>query len=83
MPKDYKRPVTTLFATSPGRSLIVIRSESGAINAFHNVCSHRAARLLKRYWLQAAIFPALYHAWTYDAEGALIRAPNAANGSGI
>ena len=29
-----------------GESVVVLRAEDGAVRAFHNVCRHRAARLL-------------------------------------
>ena len=61
-----------------GQSLIVIRDDAGAINAFHNVCSHRAARLLDGEGCKKR-FSCPYHGWTYDSLGHLIAAPNAAN----
>ncbi|MFV3128334.1 aromatic ring-hydroxylating oxygenase subunit alpha [Niveispirillum sp. KHB5.9] len=59
-----------------GESVVVLRGEDGVVRAFHNVCRHRAARLLdgdvgncgKRI-----VCP--YHAWTYNTEGALTGVP--------
>lgn len=52
-------------------SVIIVRGKDMKIRAFHNVCSHRAARLV---WAEKGsqgriICP--YHAWTYDLEGSL------------
>lgn len=60
-----------------GESVVVLRGNDGQVRAFHNVCRHRAARLLdgdagncgKRI-----ICP--YHAWTYNTEGTLTGVPH-------
>ncbi len=65
-----------------GQSLIVARNTSGAISAFHNVCSHRAARLLDGEGCKRR-FSCPYHGWTYNMEGELLRAPNAENVAGF
>ena len=65
-----------------GQSLIVTRNAAGDINAFHNVCSHRAARLLSGEGCKNR-FSCPYHAWTYDVDGKLIAVLNAANVEGF
>jgi choline monooxygenase len=65
-----------------GESLILIRENATTINAFYNVCSHRAARLLEGEGCKKR-FSCPYHAWTYDTRGELISAPNADNVSGF
>jgi phenylpropionate dioxygenase-like ring-hydroxylating dioxygenase large terminal subunit len=55
-----------------GESLFAIRGNDGHIRAFHNVCRHRAARLLdgtRGHCTRRIICP--YHAWSYDLEGRL------------
>ena len=60
-----------------GESVVVIRAEDGGVRAFHNVCRHRAARLLdgpkghcgKR-------ITCAYHAWSYGLDGRLVGIPN-------
>ena len=67
------------FRTVPvGReSVLLVRSRSGALNAFLNVCRHRGARLCTeesgelRRNLRCP-----YHAWTYSLDGELTQAPN-------
>lgn len=65
-----------------GESLIVMRADAGAVNAFYNVCAHRAARLLDGAGCKQR-FACPYHGWTYDSSGALLAAPNAQNVSGF
>jgi phenylpropionate dioxygenase-like ring-hydroxylating dioxygenase large terminal subunit len=65
-----------------GESLILIRQDETTINAFYNVCTHRAARLLDGEGCKKR-FSCPYHAWTFDTRGKLVAAPNAANVSGF
>src|SRR5437762_2466233 len=53
-----------------GESVLVLRGEDGAVRAFHNVCRHRAARLLdgpRGHCGRRITCP--YHAWTYGSDG--------------
>ncbi len=55
-----------------GESLFALRGNDGQVRAFHNVCRHRAARLLDGSAGRCArriVCP--YHAWSYDFEGRL------------
>jgi Rieske 2Fe-2S family protein len=60
-----------------GESIIITRSEEGAIRSFYNVCRHRGTRLCaeeRGHFAGAIQCP--YHAWTYDLSGRLIGAPH-------
>src|SRR5262249_47475561 len=58
-------------------SVIVVRTESGAIAAFHNVCRHRGTLLCKAEEGQlAGRIQCSYHAWTYSLDGRLLNAPH-------
>lgn len=59
-----------------GESAVVIRDESGTLRAFHNVCRHRAARLLDgdRGRCERHI-TCPYHAWSYAFDGRLAGIP--------
>ena len=63
-------------------SLIVIRENDETINAFYNVCNHRAARLLDGEGCKQR-FACPYHAWTYNTRGELVAAPNASEVPGF
>jgi phenylpropionate dioxygenase-like ring-hydroxylating dioxygenase large terminal subunit len=57
-------------------SIVVLRGDDGAVRAFHNVCRHRASRLLDapaghcRFRLTCP-----YHGWSYDLRGRLAGVP--------
>ena len=59
-----------------GESIVVVRSGASEIRSFHNVCRHRASRLLdgpKGNCGGRITCP--YHAWTYTMDGRLIGVP--------
>jgi len=67
-----------------GESVIVVRAEDGGVRAFHNVCRHRAARLVdgpKGHCGKRITCP--YHAWTYGLDGRLIAVPNKDSFKGV
>ncbi|MBI1406208.1 MAG: Rieske 2Fe-2S domain-containing protein [Caulobacter sp.] len=62
-----------------GESIVVVRGDDGQVRAFHNVCRHRAARVVdgpKGHCGQRMTCP--YHAWSYDLRGRLAGVPHAA-----
>ncbi len=67
-PGDY---LTTMLGQEP---VVLVRTESGELRAFSNVCRHRAGAVAlgsgnrKRFQCQ-------YHGWVYDHEGCLVKAP--------
>ncbi|HEU5137613.1 MAG TPA: aromatic ring-hydroxylating dioxygenase subunit alpha [Steroidobacteraceae bacterium] len=55
-----------------GEMLFAMRGNDGQVRVFHNVCRHRASRLLdgpRGHCNRRIICP--YHAWSYDLEGKL------------
>lgn len=65
------RPVTIA-----GQPLLLMRNRAGEINAFHNVCSHRNALILREPVSGRPTLTCPYHAWTYDLDGRLVRTPH-------
>ena len=61
-----------------GRSICIVRSGDGDLRAFYNVCKHRAHELLKGEGTVKRIM-CPYHAWVYDLDGQLKRAPHTEN----
>jgi glycine betaine catabolism A len=60
-----------------GESIIVVRSGTGAVNAFYNVCRHRGTRLCTEGEGNCGDrFQCPYHGWTYGLDGALLGAPH-------
>jgi phenylpropionate dioxygenase-like ring-hydroxylating dioxygenase large terminal subunit len=59
-----------------GESIVALRGDDGAVRAFHNVCRHRAARLLDGlagHCDRRVSCP--YHGWSYDLRGRLAGVP--------
>jgi len=57
-------------------SILLIKTQENSINAYYNVCPHRASLLcpeLGRYSDSKLVCP--YHAWVYNLEGKLIGTP--------
>ncbi|WP_129777930.1 aromatic ring-hydroxylating oxygenase subunit alpha [Peristeroidobacter soli] len=60
-----------------GESIVSVRGRDGEIRSFHNVCRHRASRLVdgpKGHCAGRITCP--YHAWTYSLDGRLIGVPH-------
>jgi phenylpropionate dioxygenase-like ring-hydroxylating dioxygenase large terminal subunit len=58
------------------QSAIVVRGDDGVVRAFHNVCRHRAYRLLDTgtgHCERTMMCP--YHGWSYDLAGRLAGVP--------
>jgi len=65
-PGDY---ITLNVDNTP---VLVMRDDSGAVRAFHNVCRHRGTLLCRQDsgHVRAIVCP--YHSWTYSRQGDLI-----------
>lgn len=72
------------FATAAlaGEPIVVLRDRDGEIRAFHNVCSHHASEVAKGSG-RCTELVCPYHAWTYDLDGSLKRAPEAGAIAGL
>jgi Rieske 2Fe-2S family protein len=59
-----------------GESVVLLRDDCGAVAAFYNVCRHRGTRLCDRPAGNfASTIECPYHAWNYNLNGDLVRAP--------
>lgn len=66
------------------QSAIVVRGDDGAVRAFHNVCRHRAYRLLDTgtgHCERTMMCP--YHGWSYDLAGRLAGVPAESSFEGL
>lgn len=73
--EQVSRPGKYLTAEVAGEPIAVVRDESGVLRAFHNVCRHRAARVLEGSCGEATRLRCRYHGWTYDLAGTLRGVP--------
>ena len=56
-------------------SILIVRGKDGVVRGFHNVCRHRATKLVWDEQGCEAKFSCNYHGWTYATEGRLIGVP--------
>lgn len=59
-----------------GQPLLLVRGPDGAVRCFHNICRHRAMRLVEAPCEAGARITCPWHAWSYDLEGRLAATPN-------
>ena len=57
-------------------SVIITRGKDGAINAFHNACTHRGTQIVSEPCGKKNTFSCPYHMWTFGTDGRLISAPD-------
>ena len=58
-----------------GENVVVVRGDDGEVRAFHNVCRHRAMRIVEGPSGCAKKLVCPYHAWTYQLDGRLSGVP--------
>jgi phenylpropionate dioxygenase-like ring-hydroxylating dioxygenase large terminal subunit len=58
-----------------GDSVVAVRNSQGQIQAFHNVCRHRGARILEGTGNCPGAITCPYHGWSYKLNGDLIGMP--------
>ncbi|KAI1264093.1 ISP domain-containing protein [Xylariaceae sp. FL1019] len=58
-----------------GYSFVITKDRTGAINAFHNVCRHRAFPVVTKESGNNSILACKYHNWSYALNGKLTKAP--------
>jgi len=61
-------------------SAIIVRSQSGEIKAFANVCRHRGSHVCLEQSGHTRKFECPYHGWIYDTDGKLLAARNMPDG---
>lgn len=58
-----------------GENVVVVRGDDDGLRAFHNVCRHRAMRIVEGPAGCARKLVCPYHAWTYELDGRLSGVP--------
>ena len=66
-----------------GENVVVLRGDDDSVRAFHNVCRHRASRLLDGASGCAKKLVCPYHGWAYEKDGRLSGVPNKADYAGL
>jgi phenylpropionate dioxygenase-like ring-hydroxylating dioxygenase large terminal subunit len=57
-------------------SIVVVKNSQGEVQAFHNVCRHRGARILHGQGNCPGAITCPYHGWSYKLSGELLGMPN-------
>ncbi len=77
---DFDAPGTYALIDVAGESVIVVRGRDNQLRAFHNVCRHRGSTLVdapaEGGTGSLVRIQCPYHAWIYDLDGSLRRAPH-------
>ncbi|MDD2860140.1 MAG: aromatic ring-hydroxylating dioxygenase subunit alpha [Acidiphilium sp.] len=71
---DIAEPGDVMTVNIGDNAILITRDDDGAIHAMHNVCRHRAARLVSTETATVGRLVCPYHAWTYGLDGALLHA---------
>ena len=76
--EELPRPGDWRVIRLGSQQVLLLKDQEGKTQAFHNVCRHRGSVLCTG---ESGTFPRAritcpYHAWTYDLDGRLIRAPH-------
>ncbi len=58
-----------------GFNVVLAKDRNGNINAFHNICRHRAYPVVDEDKGSSKIFACRYHGWSYGLDGKLAKAP--------
>ena len=72
---EVAEPGQYITAAPAGYPLFVRRSEDGVLHGFHNVCRHRASKLLTEPSGRCATIECPYHGWHYRSDGSLDHVP--------
>lgn len=72
--EQLREPGAYVTAQVAGHPVAITRAADGELNAFYNVCRHRAHQLLEGAGTTRRIV-CPYHAWSYDLTGQLLGAP--------
>jgi Rieske 2Fe-2S family protein len=71
---DVPEPGDVMTVRIGSASILIVRDDDNQIHALHNVCRHRAARLVSEEKTSVGRLVCPYHAWTYGLDGKLLHA---------
>ena len=74
--KDIPEPGDVLPIDHLGKPLLLVRTKSGEVKVFHNVCSHRGMTLVEKPTQIRSVIRCPYHSWCYNLDGDLKTTPH-------
>jgi phenylpropionate dioxygenase-like ring-hydroxylating dioxygenase large terminal subunit len=73
---DLAEPNTYVTTVAGDQPVLVVRTDTGELHAYRNVCRHRGSELLTGSGTCKRALRCRYHGWTYDsADGRLLGVP--------
>lgn len=82
MTGDIPEPGDKMLFDAAGPSILIVRTQSGVLKAFLNMCTHRAAKLVTEC-KRSTRMTCRFHGWTYNLDGKLVGHPSAVSFDGI
>ena len=79
---EVAKPGDVLLFDSAGPGILVVRNREGVLNAFLNMCTHRAARLVADC-SHRKLITCPFHAWSFDLDGKVVAMPGEDSFQGI
>jgi Rieske 2Fe-2S family protein len=71
---EIPEPGDVMTVQVGANSILICRDDDGAIQAMHNICRHRGARLISEDKACVGRLVCPYHSWTYGLDGKLLHA---------
>src|SRR5947209_901471 len=71
------RPGSYITGSAGTQPVLVVRDQDGRLQAYRNICRHRASKLLSGSGQCKGAIRCRYHGWTYRFDGSLIGVPEA------
>lgn len=72
---QFSEPGTSTCLTIAGNPIIVLKTETGDLRAYFNVCKHRGGPLAVKQGTKSML-QCQYHGWTYSSDGSLRGVPH-------
>jgi len=79
---EVAEPGDVMLFDSAGPGILIVRNREGVLNAFLNMCTHRASRLVSDCDRRKLI-TCPFHGWSFDLDGALVGLPGETAFEGI
>ena len=68
---EVANPGDVMLFDSAGPAILIVRNRDGVLNAFLNMCTHRASRLVNAC-SRRKLITCPFHAWSFDLDGKLV-----------
>ena len=73
---NFPKPGDVYPVELAGWPLVLVRGNDEVVRCFHNICRHRAMKLVAEPCQQLRALHCPWHGWTYDLDGRLQQTPN-------